>query len=100
VKIRREERKEERKDKAQDAVQNVQTDDEEEEEEEEKKKDGNKGEVQVILQEIQTNEEKELLGPEPELEQPKARDGYRFVQRTLLSHLGIGARPSQSANDE
>jgi len=46
------------------------------------------------------NEKKELLGPEPEPEQPKARDGYRFVQRTLLSHLGIGARPSKSAKGE
>lgn len=41
------------------------------------------------------NEEEGKEEEKPVLEQPQARDGHRFVQRTLLSHLGIGVRPSK-----
>jgi hypothetical protein len=70
----------------------------EEEKEEKKEEEEKKIKVQVVVQEVPTDEEEEK--PEPVLEQPKVRDGHRFVQRTLLSHLGISGRPSKLATSQ
>jgi chaperonin cofactor prefoldin len=50
-------------------------------------------EVPLVVKDVIEDEDVMI----PASKQPKLRDGHRFVQRTLFSHLGIGSRPSKLA---
>jgi uncharacterized protein YaaR (DUF327 family) len=55
-----------------------------------------KEEVHLVVKDVIEDEDVTIPGSK----QPKLRDGHRFVQRTLFSHLGIRPRPSKLAQGQ